>query len=246
MTKDFYSLLGALQSLLYYLYKPGTGEPAEFFGQLAGGTLVPADQLLARPFSNVRQFYLMAAGSSRSLAVAVSALRTASGELQKHPDLQSAGRRAMAAAAAGISLDASGGNSWLAAAGAYAANGAFPPPPKPLTLAEILKFGEKLRAAAALGQRFETSLMTAAIKAEELCSNFKNAAEDFYNSMQPLLISIGEFDPELKRLLSLVQAEIKLSLGINGSGDEPGNTWPSSYVSSSSSSSSSSPSSSSG
>ncbi|RYD33977.1 MAG: hypothetical protein EOP86_12075 [Verrucomicrobiaceae bacterium] len=239
MTKDFYSLLGCLQSLLYYLYKPGTGEPREFFEQLGNGTLAPVDRLLDQPFANVRQFYLLAAGSSRALALAVSDLRAASSALQQHPELQSAGRRALAAAAAGISLEDSGGNSWLAAATAYSANGVLPPQPDRVTVNDLLKFAEILRLTAVQGQRYETSLLNAALKAEELCSRFKSAGEDFYNSMQPLLVSIGEFDPELKRLLSEVQAEIKKSLGIDGSGDGSG-TWPSGYVSSSSSSSSSS------
>lgn len=236
MTKDFYSLLGSLQSLLYYLYKPDSGQPAEFFEQLADGSLTPDDALLSESFATVRNFYLLAAGSARSLALAVKDLRHASRELQEHPDLQRANRRVLAAGAAGISLEATGSNSWFDSAVAHAADATLPPSTQPASPKELMDFARKLRATAERGQKFETSLIATASQAEQLCSQLRHAGGEFYESLQPLLITIGEFDPELKSLLSQVLSDIKQSLGLDGSGDSAG-TWPSSYVSSSSSSS---------
>lgn len=229
MTHDFYALLGSLQSLLFYLYGPTPGDdsPKDFFKQLADGSLAPKESLYVDQFKTVQNFYLQAARESRSLALAVNELRTASRKLEEHPDFPNCSKRLLAAAAAQVSLTAAGSNNWFTAAIASAADAANP-------LTDFEGFKKRLIKLSRRGKKFEDNLLETAEKAQQLCINLRMGAEVFYRDLRPLVVSVREFDPELAHYLTGVLEQIKECFSIDGGGIGSG-VWPSSYISSSSS-----------
>lgn len=234
MTREFYSVMGALHSLLFYLHKRTdmTLPPSlNFYKDMALTKSVETEPAALRvPYNNVKNLFLALMDQSLELATSVGELRLAyaafEDQLSQSLDIA---QRELAAGAAGIPLDRIGTAGWLDIAWAKAnpSEGGF-------NAQQLLDFINRVTKYGSKGTDYDVKLQQAARSAAKLRLTLRTQAGNLAQSLAPLLPSVANLDPGLHGILTDLMNEIKEVVKVDdGSGDTTG-TWPNPYFSSSS------------
>ncbi len=235
MTREFYSIMGALHTLLFYLHKrTNTALPPSlnFYKDLFQVRNMESEPAALRvPYNNVKNLFLALMDQSLELSTAVGDLRMAyvdfEDQLSQSLDIS---KRELAAGAAGIPLGRIGTAGWLDIAWAKAN-----PPSGNFTAAELLAFLQKVTRFGGKGADYDQKLQETAQRADKLRQTLRTQATNLAQCLAPLLPTVCHLDPGLHGILTDLMNEINQAIQHeDGSGDTTG-TWPSSYFSSSSS-----------
>ena len=236
MTREFYSVMGALHTLLFYLHKRTDRRlppSLNFYKDLSTPQNMESEPAALRvPYNNVKNLFLTLMDQSLELASAVGELRIAytdfEDQLAQSLDIS---KRELAAGAAGIPLGRIGTAGWLDIAWAKAS-----PSPGMISAQELLAFINKVTHFGSKGAEYDQKLQETAKQADKLRQTLRTQASNLAQCLAPLLPTVARMDPGLHCILTDLMNEIKQAIQFeDGTGDTTG-TWPSSYFSSSSSS----------